>query len=97
MWYIISLHSEPLFYKGITNEFVKVCGLEYTDRCIVNGKEFHFSPPMIASSIQADGVLTQNSIQGFATKIDAREFAKSKKLTSFKYLNRKQNRAKHSR
>jgi hypothetical protein len=52
---------------------------------------------MIASSIQADGVLTQNSIQGFATKIDAREFAKSKKLTSFKYLNTKQNHPKHIR
>jgi hypothetical protein len=52
---------------------------------------------MIASSIQADAVLTQNSIQGFATKIDAREFAKSKKLTSFKYLNTKQNHPKYIR
>lgn len=95
MWYIISLHSDPLFYKGDTNEFVKVSGLEYTDRCTLNGKELRFSPPMIANALQADGVLTRRSVQGFPTKVDAREYAKSIKLTSFKYLNTKQNYPKY--
>lgn len=91
MWYLVSMHKEPLFFSDNSETPLQVEGLPYVnqikyDTCIVN-----FEPPVIGNSEEAVKVLDSYGVKGFRRKIDAKAHAKEIGLVKgFKYLNTKQ-------
>lgn len=87
MWFLVTRHSSPLFYKGDLDEPVRVEGIEYTDTATVDGITMKFRPEIVKNSMQAISVLYHAGVPGYESKKEAREAAKRMGLTSFGYFN----------
>lgn len=87
MWFLVTGHSAPLFYKKDPKKPVPVEGIEYTGTAVIDGVRINFKPEIVKDSMQAISVLYHAGVPGYETKKDAKEAAKAMGLTSFSYFN----------
>jgi hypothetical protein len=82
MYFIISTHNKPRFYRLDGKPAVEVKGITMTTKKL--GMEFY--PPIIEDSMQAISELYRENIPYFPTKKEARKEAVKMGLKGFKYL-----------
>lgn len=87
MWFLVTGHAKPLFYKTDPSKPVAVEGIEYTGTATVDGVRMNFKPEIVKDSMQAISVLYHAGVPGYETKKDAREAAKAMGLTTYCYFN----------
>lgn len=76
MWYIISIGSEPKFFRESESDFILVQDIKYTNTVIQGDRYAYFEPALPTDEKQADDVLFKNRVRGYPTKLAARQAAK---------------------
>ncbi|MEH6578604.1 MAG: hypothetical protein V7731_16200 [Amphritea sp.] len=91
MYFLITAHKLPLFYRDDANHPVEVNGIDYVyEKTEIDANGLITfrggSEPMINDPMQAISVLHQHGIPGYKNRDSAKMRAKELGLQSYKYL-----------
>ncbi len=85
MWFVTTGHNKTKFYSsnGLAIEVPKI---EWTNEIKIKKIEYYSSKSFIKDSQQAISALFESGIKGYSTKLEAKEFAKTLSISTWKYL-----------
>jgi len=85
MWFITTIHNNGKFFSS-DGSLIDVESIEWVNEIKEKGVEYYSSKPFIKDPQQAISALFESGIEGYSTKLKAREFAKTLSIGTWKYL-----------